>query len=125
MRPTYLAEIQLELNALGLQRLGAGGRHRLIVAMMWRPDAARAHGADSGEAAIELGWTRGKVVRPHAPGTDRQRDQDDKHFDEWGGEPGHRATNASAMPCHGVRSLHDAARGCSRADLRFVIELQP
>src|SRR2546425_9862065 len=25
MRSTYLAEIQLELNALGLQRLGAGG----------------------------------------------------------------------------------------------------
>src|SRR5213594_2523233 len=67
---------------------------------MWRPDAARAHGADSGEAAIELGWTRGKVVRPHAPSTDRQRDQDDKHFDEWGGEPGHGATKGKrhALP---------------------------
>jgi len=35
--------VQTELDSLWLERLAAVGRHRLIVTVMWGPDAARVH----------------------------------------------------------------------------------
>jgi hypothetical protein len=89
--------VQPELDVLAMNWLAAGGGGGLLVAMMRRSDAARAHRAQRGEAAIELGLRRGKVVPSHAPGTDRQRDQKHKYFDQWR-EPGHGPVVATVVP---------------------------
>ena len=72
--------MQPELDVLAQKWLAAGGGSGLLVAMMRRSNAARAHRAQRGEAAIELGLCCGDVVPSHAPGTDRQRDQKHKDF---------------------------------------------